>query len=541
MPYDDQDVTGISANNPALAAAMQALQGYQPDELPTPTDRKGALSNYTNAIRNAGKDTRQPWEVMLEAGLSSDNPADPFVSGTSSLKALKAWNQSQRESVAVREQAAAKAELEDVLQRRKDAQALLLGQSRAGNRGTWQTKTLDDGSVYRWNTGTGEEKFIPATMSKAWQAAQLEGYKRAGELRMPNPEEYAANYADQVVGSAPRQPNPIRGATAPGTQPAAPANQTLGVGAQQRPAIPAQGMPPGEMGGMPQEGQLDLGGAQGVEALPDGVQAEIARLVNRLQANPSPELHRNTMQRLYQLQKQYGGAQVPTVGRRVLNYDNVAKFEGKAETEKASAKNYAALFDENVAKPAAAFTNTGKIMQDFNQLGQMKSALKAGKLKEYMAGDGGKWALSLLPPGSDLSKGIANAQEAEKLTAGLVNQILMAAKGVQTEGDAQRAKSQIPSVGMSDEANKYIESYVTETARQLKLRERIGLEHKNATGSFEGYDDVWTSSPIMTKAKGSVKKVGSNFIGLTQYLAKYREKYPDRTEEDAINSWNKVN
>jgi hypothetical protein len=157
-----------------------------------------------------------------------------------------------------------------------------------------------------------------------------------------------------------------------------------------------------------------------------------------------------------------------------------------------------------------------------------------------MAGDTGKWALSFLPQDSDLSKGIANAQEAEKLTAQMVNQILLAAKGVQTEGDAQRARSQITQIGSDPDANAYVEAYVTETARQLKMREKMGREHKNKTGTYEGYDDAWQASPIMTDAKGSVKKIGSKWIGLTQYIDKFRSKYPSATDNDAVASWNRM-
>lgn len=217
--------------------------------------------------------------------------------------------------------------------------------------------------------------------------------------------------------------------------------------------------------------------------------------------------------------------------------DTAAK-KGREKTAEESAKIYADSFEEQVVKPAAAFTNTAKIMQEFNNLGQMQSALKNGKLKEYMAGEGGKWVLQFVDKNSDLAKGIANAQEAEKLTAGMVNQILLAAKGVQTEGDAQRAKSQVTQVGVSEDANRYVEAYVAETARQLQMREKFGRSHKNASGTYEGYDDAWRASPLMKEARGSVKKLGNTWIGVTQYMEKFLEKNPTAKEQDAIRSWN---
>jgi hypothetical protein len=219
---------------------------------------------------------------------------------------------------------------------------------------------------------------------------------------------------------------------------------------------------------------------------------------------------------------------------------DIVRQAGEKETSVDTAKTYEGLFADNVAKPAVAFANTGKIMQDFNTLGQMNHALKNGKFKEFMAGETGKYALSFLPADSELRKGIANAQEAEKLTAGMVNQILLAAKGVQTEGDAQRARSQVTSIGTDPDANAYLEAYISETARQLKMREQAGLAHKNKRGTFEGYDDAWSNHPLMKDAKGSVKKLGSQWIGATQYIDKFKAKNPGATDSDAVQSWNRV-
>lgn len=263
-----------------------------------------------------------------------------------------------------------------------------------------------------------------------------------------------------------------------------------------------------------------------IQSLPPDQQAAIDGVFQKYLANPSGK----TLSRVATVMDRTGA--MPKL--------DVVKQAGEKETATKTATVYATQFEDNVVKPAAAFANTGKIMQDFNTLGEMKVALKNGKLKEFMAGDAGKYALTFLPENSDLRKGIANAQEAEKLTAGMVNQILLAAKGVQTEGDAQRARSQVTSVGTDPDANRYLEAYISETARQLKLREQMGLAHKNKSGSFEGYDTAWNSSPIMKDAKGSVKRIGTQWIGLTQYIDKFKAKNPGATDADAVQYWNKV-
>lgn len=263
-----------------------------------------------------------------------------------------------------------------------------------------------------------------------------------------------------------------------------------------------------------------------IAQLPPDQQADVQRNFNRYMQNPNA----GTL----------GGVEKALERTGSMPKLDVVRQAGEKETSIAAAKTYADLFAENVAKPAQAFANTGKIMQDFNTLGQMHAALKNGKFKEFMAGEPGKYALSFLPADSDLRKGIANAQEAEKLTAGMVNAILLAAKGVQTEGDAMRARSQVTSIGTDPDANAYLEAYISETARQLKLREQMGLAHKNKAGTFEGYDKVWSDSPLMREAKGSVKRVGTQWIGATQYIDKFKAKNPGATDSDAVQSWNRV-
>lgn len=269
-----------------------------------------------------------------------------------------------------------------------------------------------------------------------------------------------------------------------------------------------------------------------IKTLPLDQQQDVMRNYARYTANPNAGTLKGVESSLTRAGSLPGQTTMPKL--------DIVRQAGEKETSVESAKTYAGLFAESVAKPAQAFANTGKIMQDFNTLGQMNHALKNGKLKEFMGGEAGKYALSFLPENSDLRKGIANAQEAEKLTAGMVNQILLAAKGVQTEGDAQRARSQVTSIGTDPDANKYLEAYINETARQLKMREQSGLDHKNAKGTFEGYDKTWSEHPIMKDAKGSVKKLGSEWIGVTQYVDKFKAKNPGATDADAVQYWNKV-
>lgn len=406
----------------------------------------------------------------------------------------------------------------------KDQQAAMLKALYGGNKGLNPVIKVVDGKMIKYDPVSGTTEVLSGSQDQIKKDLFKTFYQSAVKNEMSDPEAYAMQQVEKALAQ-------FGGTTVTGKTNAIPG--TLSAAGDDDFTLH-----PKTLGGNYGKGSVTLHGGV-VDMLSPDDAGLASRLINRINSNPAAA--KNDTQRLEEILAKYqGGAPASVLGAGPLAYPDKAKKGAREESYKEGAKMYGKSFEENVLAPAQAFQDTGKIMQDFNALGEMQNALKNGKLKEFMAGETGKWAMSFLPDNSDLRKGIANAQEAEKLTSGMVNKILMAAKGVQTEGDAQRARQQVTSVGIDPDANKYMEAYINETARQLKMREQSGLTHKDKTGSWEGYDQAWQASPIMKEAKGSVKKLGNSWIGLTQYIGKFKEKNPDATDSDAITSWNRV-
>jgi len=163
-----------------------------------------------------------------------------------------------------------------------------------GSRGTWQAKTLDDGSTYRWNTATGEEKIIPATKSRAWEAARKQAYDYAVKNERADADTYAENYADQVVGGAPKQPSDIverqtgMKPPAPSAVPSVPsAVSTMQVTPQEQAIrdVAAKRIQAGEQDGTLPDAPANAEVADVVLSPEDAALAR--RLMARIQANPA--------------------------------------------------------------------------------------------------------------------------------------------------------------------------------------------------------------------------------------------------------------
>lgn len=403
----------------------------------------------------------------------------------------------------------------------KDQNTQLIKAMYGGNKGMNPTIKVVDGKMIKYDPLTGTTEVLSGSQDQIKKDLFKTFYNAAVKNEMADPEAYAQQQVEKTLSQFGGTTVTGKSNAVPGTRSVQEEELPLGIGNRQGP-----------------EGSVDIAGPLADQLSPQDA-ALASRLITRINANPAAAA--NDTKRLEEILSKYqSGSNAPAQSADPVKYLDKPKQAAGIESSKEGAKMYAKSFEETVLAPLQSFQDTGRIMQDFNNLGEMQNALKNGKIKEFMAGETGKWAMSLLPDNSDLRKGIANAQEAEKLTSGMVNKILMAAKGVQTEGDAQRARQQVTSVGIDPDANKYMEAYINETARQLKMREESGLAHKKSTGSWEGYDSAWANSPLMKEAKGSVKKLGTGWIGLTQYMAKFKEKNSGATDSDAIASWNRV-
>lgn len=515
-----------ATGNPSMQSLLQMIQQRE-QERPTYAQQQQALQEYMNAVRNSQPLDDSPWHSMGRGFLSApdaSSPHDLMEKGFAQAgREIVNRNNLVQQDERARETASTKLKYDDIQKERSG-----LGGFGQGATTAIVQNTLDP---FKNAPGVGmiDKKtgrvVLPASIQPQYEKRWEQNFKLAMEREAQDPNAWATQQTNAEFNSILQNPN-IMGGRAQTPQAPTPTAAPQTDEAKLLSKIDELNKAAKQFGDNPMI----------LKSVQQQMDETAAKLI---------ELRKSKGQPLTNVTVPPGGEPGATVATPEEAPAPLAPLNKPAKaaaikTAEGSAEMYTKSFDDNVVKPAAAFANTGKIMQDFNALGQMQTALKNGKIKEFMAGEGGRYLMPLLGENSDLRKGIANAQEADKLTQQMVNQILLAAKGVQTEGDAQRARSQVTSVGVDPDANAYIEAFVTETARQLQEREKLGLAYKQAKGTFEGYDSVWREAPIMKEARGSVKKVGKTWVGVSQYIEKFKAKNPGATDFDAIKSWNRV-
>jgi hypothetical protein len=282
-------------------------------------------------------------------------------------------------------------------------------------------------------------------------------------------------------------------------------------------------------------------------------QATLRGQFDAYQKYPSEQTRTRLESTITKLNQKIGAVSPPATVSRVTPTSLEANRAGVVEQRRTNAdvteKGDRKAFEDNVAVPYAASQNLKQGVDQFINISSRASGLDSPKLKELAATEAGKWAETLLPKGHPLIADIANAQTAETLTASMVQAILQAAKGVQTEGDAERAKSQIPSLGKDPKANAEFQAYVNEVMERQKIRHDIAQLHNRRNKTWEGFDDSWQKSLYMdgvdgVRPQGLTKWVGSSPRGFTEYLrafsAQHGERFGEGTVKAAIQSWNKL-
>jgi hypothetical protein len=152
----------------------------------------------------------------------------------------------------------------------------------------------------------------------------------------------------------------------------------------------------------------------------------------------------------------------------------------------------------------------------------------ADALKTMGIGDGGS-----------LLQRSVEKNSAQPLLEGMANALLLQAKGVQTDGDYQRAKAQGPRFDQPEEAAKYtIRLGKALASRSLDKNQFFSQYSLSNEGSFLGADSRWTdyvkSSPLF--AKDSTGRV----IFENEYLNAYKRKNPSAPEAEAREAWRQV-
>lgn len=193
--------------------------------------------------------------------------------------------------------------------------------------------------------------------------------------------------------------------------------------------------------------------------------------------------------------------------------DFIRNNSGPSKTSvnvQAPGQNYVKPFDQELAKADVEMfkgareqaNNANSMLQSVNALEDVLSQTSTGKPQEMY----GKLAQYFGAPEG------ATYQAQQALVNKQVNEILNAAKGPQTEGDAQRAREQIPNMGTDPRARQVVMDFIRKGA-QAKIDEFNSMQgYVNEKGNLQGYQPAYgtfkvDSSPI---AKDQPKRLRFN-------------------------------
>jgi hypothetical protein len=130
---------------------------------------------------------------------------------------------------------------------------------------------------------------------------------------------------------------------------------------------------------------------------------------------------------------------------------------------------------------------------------------------------------------------ISGAQSYQALTQSLVNDVLMAAKGPQTEGDAKRAAQIMPSLSNEAQANEFISGYMM-NMRQREIEQSQFLnDWQDKNESLKGARSAWD------KYRNETPLVAVNSKGVPVFFYDWmdaaKQANPNMTREQLLSKW----
>jgi len=136
---------------------------------------------------------------------------------------------------------------------------------------------------------------------------------------------------------------------------------------------------------------------------------------------------------------------------------------------------------------------------------------------------------------------VPNAQSFNAVSARLVNKVLNEAKGPQTEGDAQRARSTISRLGNHPNARSFIEDSLLALAlRKVQMRDfiddKINIENKSFRQALADWRKYTLSTPNISSFR---KDKNGFFVFYFNFKTALEQANPGITEAEIIEVWNK--
>ena len=127
-------------------------------------------------------------------------------------------------------------------------------------------------------------------------------------------------------------------------------------------------------------------------------------------------------------------------------------------------------------------------------------------------------------------------QQVRPLLAKIANDRLLLAKGVQTEGDAQRAYNEFLKIDDTQAAADFMYEWTEELARRAKFKDEIYRAAAQEEGTWQRGQNYWDRSDYAQSAP--VVLLNGRPWGFTKWREQFLQQNPDATIRDAIDVWN---
>lgn len=477
--------------NSVQGVLQQLLSSYNPNERgQAQQNRQQAQQNLQSVmgmpLPDAGPVNRMVGDYLVKY---AQNPAHAWNAMASAIGSEVGRTQDMQTNQLERLQQAAQS---DYNQAEKQAQqadlyaskVLALGKGKGGV-GSKVVKMDKDGNMVVYDPMSDETKVVHSSQRGEYQRIWSKAYEKAVSEGMEDPETYAHGVAADVLGSSPQ------------TKPS---------------VVPETSQPQNQ-----QSRNVSL------------IETELARPENAT----NPERRRILEQEL-ELERNKAG--VPSVASIPAKPGSLAykdkpeesrKTTFSTEMEKGAIKEY----DESV-KPAASSADS--MLQTIGMIRQIPRTQDAFAPYRETLGS----AMNALGLDGKMVREAQSLQQVRPLLAKIANDRLLMAKGVQTEGDAQRAYNEFAKITDTQKAADFMYAWSEELANRAKFREQVYRDSATTNGTMQKGRENWERTDYAKTAPVAILN------GTPWTYTKWRDAFlkanKDANIRDAIAEWNKL-
>lgn len=272
------------------------------------------------------------------------------------------------------------------------------------------------------------------------------------------------------------------------------------------------------------------------QTLSEEDRSAVGRLMARInQGAPSAVNDTKTLESILMKYQAPSAKPVDTSAMQKLDpAEEARKKTFQTETESAAVKNYS-----DVVAPAAAAAETVK-----NNIDVLRAVpLNMGAFAPYRAKVGE--ALEAMGMSGQLVSEAQNVQQIRPILTSIANNRLLLAKGVQTEGDAQRAFNEFVKITDTQKAADFMYAWSEELATRAQAKKEAYDKGAQLEGTHRKGEDYWKHTDYFKAAPvamlpGARAGEPAKVWNYSSWRNKFLQANPSATPDDAAAAWNKL-